>query len=100
MPLKNPLIRRAYQNKYYFDRTAWIHSYKEDNPCVDCGQYYKYWIMQFDHTGSDKFRSVSKMKTYAINRIKEEIAKCDLVCANCHANRTYLRKPSPYSSTD
>ena len=91
MPPKDIEARRAYQNKHYSDRIKIIHNYKEANPCADCGRYYPYYVMQFDHIGKDKFRIVSHMRNYSMERIMAEIAKCELVCANCHAVRTYNR---------
>ncbi len=70
-----------------------VRELKESSPCMDCGKYYSYWIMQYDHRDSSK-------KTAGINtliwkssrqRVMEEIELCDLVCANCHSDRTYLR---------
>ena len=57
--------------------------------------------MDFDHrNGEIKSRSISQMAitdTSNFERIKEEIAKCDLVCANYHRQRTrdrYVKKKS------
>lgn len=46
---------------------------------------------QFDHVRGTKMKDVSRMLMYSEAKILAEIAKCDLVCANCHANRTYMR---------
>lgn len=59
-------------------------------PCADCGQKFPYYVMDFDHL-TDKSMNVSKMVTYSLTRIRDEIAKCDVVCANCHRERTFLR---------
>lgn len=64
-------------------------------PCADCGQRFAPWVMQFDHRdGVEKFESVSRLVTFTISeaRFLEEIAKCDAVCANCHAERTAQRR--------
>jgi len=50
--------------------------------------------MQWDHLpGTAKKREVSNMVLRGFRRrtILEEIAKCELVCANCHAVRTFNR---------
>ena len=73
-----------------------VREYKEASPCADCGCYYHYSQMQFDHRPDEiKLDGVSNL---AVGRGKgmrarlwAEIAKCDLVCANCHALRTWLR---------
>jgi hypothetical protein len=51
--------------------------------------------MQFDHR--DAAMKKGNIATMVHNRatreaILEEISKCDVVCANCHADRTYQRR--------
>ena len=60
------------------------------NPCTDCKQLYPYYIMQFDHRpGELKIRNISSYREFSsVSKFLEEIDKCDLVCANCHAERT------------
>ena len=64
------------------------------SPCVDCHVQYNPWVMQFDHRSpKEKISDISKAKgRWSIKRLKREIAKCDLVCANCHAERTHRKK--------
>lgn len=69
----------------------WINDLKENSPCYDCKKYYPYWVMQFDHTEDNKSFHISGNLSRTINTLKEEINKCDLVCATCHAHRTYCR---------
>ena len=49
--------------------------------------------MQFDHLNTlDKVKEVSSLtSTGTLESVKKEISKCELVCANCHAERTYRR---------
>lgn len=70
-----------------------IQEYKQGRPCTDCGEYYPYWVMDFDHLGNKEF-GISGRKGGAdknIEAIKAEIAKCEVVCSNCHRNRTFSR---------
>jgi hypothetical protein len=72
----------------------WIQDYKETHPCADCGHYFKYWQMSFDHLpGMVKRFSISKYKDHTkdINEVVAEVAKCEPVCHNCHSTRTHLR---------
>jgi hypothetical protein len=47
--------------------------------------------MDFDHKpGFEKVKNVSQANTFAM--VESEMAKCDLVCANCHRIRTWNRK--------
>jgi hypothetical protein len=61
-------------------------------PCQDCGGTFPWWLMDFDHRDPrDKKFSISAGRVLLKPRgaLLEEIAKCDIVCANCHAVRTY-----------
>jgi hypothetical protein len=61
-------------------------------PCADCKNSFHPACMQFDHVRGVKKYNVSNMHGYGWESILAEIAKCELVCANCHALRTYNRK--------
>ncbi len=62
--------------------------YLADHPCVDCGED-DVVVLQFDHL-SDKRMCVTRMvrRGYAWGTIAEEIAKCEVRCANCHTRKT------------
>ncbi len=62
-------------------------------PCKDCGVKYPYYVMDFDHRNSkEKKFIISKFNQIgSFEKIKTEIAKCDVVCANCHRERTFGR---------
>lgn len=49
--------------------------------------------MDFDHLGDKKF-AVGSSISYTLDAVREEIAKCEVVCANCHRERTYGDRPS------
>lgn len=65
-------------------------------PCVDCGCLYPPHVMQFDHVDpSNKRMSVSEMVSKWVATpaaVLAEAAKCEVVCANCHAERTHQRR--------
>lgn len=62
-------------------------------PCMDCGIKYPYYVMDFDHrdSKSKKFSISQYNQIGSIEKIKNEIAKCDVICANCHRERTFGR---------
>jgi IS30 family transposase len=69
-----------------------ISKIKEDSGCVDCKVKHEYHALHFDHVRGKKIDNISKMiKWYTYNEVMEEIKKCDIVCANCHAYRTNRR---------
>jgi hypothetical protein len=64
-------------------------------PCTDCKVAYPYYVMQFDHRQGVIKRftigAIGSRAAYSLATIRKEIAKCDVVCANCHAERTWQR---------
>jgi len=58
--------------------------------CLDCGLR-DVAVLEFDHRApQDKRETVSTLvhRAHAWSSILKEIAKCDVVCANCHRKRT------------
>lgn len=79
-----------------------LQQYKQENPCVDCLEFYPYWVMDFDHL-RDKNFSISQMarsRGASMDVLLEEIEKCELVCANCHRTRTHFRSKKTDTSKD
>ena len=71
----------------------YLKEVKEKNPCMDCKISYPYYMMDFDHVRGKKQANVAELiNTLSKKRIDTEIAKCEVVCSNCHRARTYLRK--------
>jgi hypothetical protein len=67
----------------------------KEKPCADCGQRFPYYVMDFDHLPGERSHDLS-MAELAMLRSRaallDEISKCDVVCANCHRERTHRRK--------
>lgn len=110
MPHKDPLERNAYNRQYRADHKKVIHARvvkanrarRQDRyakvqalkagPCKDCGQAHPYYVMDFDHRDpATKRADISHLVKNGTSweLVLEEIAKCDLVCVNCHRLRTY-----------
>lgn len=87
-------LAKKRKQKYIKERKEFLDNIK-NKPCFDCGKKYPAWIMDFDHRdGRSKIATISFLvfrKLVKFDKIKEEIAKCDLVCSNCHRGRTYRR---------
>ncbi len=105
MPTKDPDKRKVYNKRYYEkykEKRAeinkihrnkikqFVKELKESSPCCDCGQYFPHYVMDYDHQ-KDKVIGISAavQQNWSLKRIAEEIAKCELVCANCHRERTH-----------
>jgi hypothetical protein len=72
-----------------------IQKAKQGKTCADCGAAYPPWVLQFDHLDdSEKQAAVANMAGHglSVTRVVREIAKCEIVCANCHADRTHRRR--------
>jgi hypothetical protein len=97
---------RDYSNTHYKDNTndykkrsrearpeqrrkikEYMIQYLREHPCVDCGET-DIEVLEFDHiimVGS-KARRVTQCTS--ISSLIDEIAKCEIRCANCHTRRT------------
>lgn len=61
--------------------------------CMDCGVRYDPWVMQFDHRDpSKKEMTIGSSRMRALPKVLKEIQKCDVVCANCHSQRTHRQQ--------
>jgi hypothetical protein len=64
---------------------------KKDKPCADCQVKYPYYVMQFDHIRDKEHHISSLVNANNVAKLEAELEKCEVVCANCHAERTYQR---------
>ena len=104
MPYKDSEKQRAYSKLHYLTNKKkyiqsnkkrrdelkdYIRQMKQTTPCTDCGINYPYYVMDFDHI-KDKEALINKFITNN-NRtgLKNELAKCEVVCSNCHRQRSY-----------
>jgi hypothetical protein len=71
---------------------AFIDSTKAGKSCLDCGDTYVAFCMEYDHVRGVKRWALGKMSNHRREAVLEEIAKCDLVCCACHRVRTQERK--------
>lgn len=69
----------------------YVRQIKDGALCVDCRLPHPFYRLDFDHVRGVKLFNVSLVGGRTRKQIDEEIAKCDLVCANCHRDRTFNR---------
>lgn len=78
---------------YPAPRRAWLRSLKTGRPCIDCGRVFDPHVMQWDHL--PEFEKLGDLSGGFPGRTEDEIlreiAKCELVCTNCHIIRTFQR---------
>ena len=69
-----------------------LYEFLACHPCTDCGECDPV-VLDFDHVAGDKVANVSAL-VFALKPwevVMAEIAKCEVVCANCHRRRTAER---------
>ena len=85
---------RIEEKRAYWKANTDLLAKLRDVPCLDCGRRFPFYVLQFDHRDpTEKRYTVSQMISHAgPETILAEVAKCDIVCANCHRDRTYRRR--------
>lgn len=83
--------RPAQYERRYFERRHWLDSIKVAAGCKDCGCPGPAEVLTFDHVRGEKKFGVGSSWNQGKQALVEEIAKCEVVCANCHAKRTKAR---------
>lgn len=87
--LKKAKIRNSkIRNKAY----TYIYLYLKTHNCIDCGEK-DILVLEFDH--KDKTRKIGAVSRIirdagSLDKLKEEIDKCEVRCANCHRRKTTL----------
>lgn len=83
---------RQKQHRRYAENRA-VVTLAKSRPCLDCHVQYPPHVMQFDHRdpSTKKFVIGASLFARPLSAVLEEIEKCDVVCANCHFQRTWER---------
>lgn len=84
-------VDRNHHRAFVISRRELMHALKA-KPCRDCGRTFPPECMDFDHVRGTKRHGVGRMKLQRMDFLMKEIAKCDLVCSNCHRIRTSMRR--------
>ena len=112
MPFKDIEKYRAYQREYkrrwYQENKAkhisyvrnrevgmeaWFRRYKETLSCEVCGENHPA-CLDFHHIDPSlkKFSVSAKRDRPSLKQLQEEIAKCQVLCANCHRKEHYRQR--------
>ena len=77
-----------HNEKYRLINKQFAWDYLKEHPCIDCGESDPI-VLEFDHL-RDKEADLSNMirQSVSLVRIKKEIEKCEVRCANCHRRKT------------
>lgn len=84
-----------------------MREWKRTHACVDCSEreqvpvFYPWYVMDFDHLPGTKRITLGhspEVRRLNLEELLQEMAKCDLVCANCHREREYRRRHHGHQS--
>lgn len=76
--------------KFHKEKREYLRAIKLSCGCKDCGYKGHPAALDFDHVRGEKVCDVSHCTTR--EKLINEVAKCEVVCANCHRIRTYNRR--------
>lgn len=80
------------RRRRYRENRSIVDEIKVKAGCIDCKKSYPAHVLDFDHVRDKKRFNIGNAIHSSLETLYEEIAKCDIVCANCHRERTHKRK--------
>ena len=86
--IENP----CYRTKRSRQRLLFLRSIKEGEVCEDCKKAFPPCVLDFDHVRGEKLFSIGTATARSLSSLMEELQKCEIVCANCHRVRTFVRR--------
>lgn len=94
--VKDPKLKEIFNksSKKGKDRNReYVKEFLSCNPCIDCGNN-DLRVLDFDHVRGNKIKAISRLVRDGANleRLKQEISKCEVRCANCHRIVTFERR--------
>lgn len=72
------------------ERAGFLIEFFRTHPCVDCGEDDPL-VLEFDHLRDKAFEIARGLRDRGWDDLMAEMAKCEVICANCHRRRTALR---------
>jgi len=81
--------KKVREKRYQARTRSFIVAFLAQHPCVDCGETNPV-VLEFDHVGGQKQKDISTLisQRASHSRLVDEIAKCEVRCANWHRKRT------------
>lgn len=81
--------KRVTTRDYSASRRELINRIKVERGCSICGFSEHPAALQFNHIKGEKLFTISQDPKRSWKAIEEEIEKCEVLCANCHAIHTH-----------
>lgn len=92
-PVKHMARGRAYKLNNKQLAKDYVLEYLKTHPCIVCGET-DILVLVFDHIDPDTKKAAvgtMRMRGSSLEAIKTEIAKCQVLCCNCHTRRTAIQ---------
>jgi len=84
--------RHRIENRRAMGNRAWVRAYLVAHPCVDCGEADPA-VLEFDHVRGEKLFAIANgVERYGLVKLKAEILRCVVRCANCHRRRHHVER--------
>lgn len=90
------------KKEYYLEKARkhkekvrkWFVNFKRDKKCIECGESHPACFVFHHRDSSKKEISIGNAirMGWGIERLKKEIEKCDILCANCHRKEHWKGK--------
>lgn len=82
-PEENRVRNQASYRKRKLRNRAWVTAYLKDHPCESCGEN-DVLVLGFEYGDHEGTTVSNPIASFGLKRLKEEVAKCSVACANCH----------------
>lgn len=84
--LQNKDVYREYKRQARARKAAYCREVKAISGCVECGEKHPA-TLEFHHKDQNVKKGDIGQTQWSWDRLKSEIKKCDVLCANCHRKR-------------
>ena len=80
----------AYMKEYFNKKRKFYREYKKNLKCQQCGEAHPA-CLEFHHRNPEEkeFGIGHSIEKKSVEQVMNEIAKCDVLCANCHKKLHY-----------
>lgn len=94
---KEPSVQKGLSRKTVLRNREYVYQKLLSSSCVDCGETNP-CLLEYDHVTGDKVSGVGEgvVKGWSIEKLDEEISKCEVRCVCCHRLVT-LQRSNAYS---
>jgi hypothetical protein len=88
---------RAFKKSHRINGTAWLMNLKNNSRCLICGEDHPHTLDFHHRDPATKVDTISNMARVDKKTLIKEVAKCVILCANCHRKHHAGDLPLPKS---